>query len=52
VPQLKSLCHELETQLKAGADIAAVEPELLELQDEIAHIEQLAPQYLDNTQGC
>ncbi|OOE94201.1 two-component sensor histidine kinase BarA [Salinivibrio sp. AR647] len=52
VPQLKSLCHELETQLKAGADIAAVEPELLELQDEIAHIEQLAPQYLDNAQGC
>ncbi|ODP95747.1 two-component sensor histidine kinase BarA [Salinivibrio kushneri] len=51
VPQLKSLCHELETQLKAGADIATIEPELLELQDEIAHIEQLAPQYLDASQN-
>ncbi|OOF19212.1 two-component sensor histidine kinase BarA [Salinivibrio sp. PR932] len=48
VPQLKALCHELETQLKAGADIDTVEPELLELQDEIAHIEQLAPQYLND----
>ncbi|SIO03051.1 two-component sensor histidine kinase BarA [Salinivibrio sp. ES.052] len=52
VPQLKALCNELETQLKAGRDIDAVEPELLELQDEIAHIEQLAPQYLDTPQGC
>lgn len=35
VPRLKSLCYTIETQLKANATVADIEPELFELMDEM-----------------
>lgn len=50
VPRLKSLCHELETQLKRGATVEEIEPELFELLDEMQNIRDQSPHYLeDNT---
>ncbi len=47
VPRLKKLCYELETQLKQGAFIEDIEPELFELMDEMQNIRDQAPHYLD-----
>ncbi|CZF83750.1 Signal transduction histidine-protein kinase BarA [Grimontia celer] len=49
VPRLKNLCHELETQLKKGATVEDIEPELFELLDEIQNIREQSPHYLDET---
>ena len=38
VPRLKSLCHTIETELKAGASTADIEPELFELIDEMNNV--------------
>ncbi|USH02931.1 two-component sensor histidine kinase BarA [Grimontia kaedaensis] len=46
VPRLKNLCHELETQLKKGATVEDIEPELFELLDEIQNIREQSPHYL------
>lgn len=42
VPRLKQLCKELEQQLRAAAPIDVIEPELLELLDEMNNIEHQA----------
>ncbi len=44
VPQLKSLCQILETELRNGTKIDDVEPELFELLDEMTKIQQRAEQ--------
>lgn len=49
VPRLKSLCHELETQLKRGATVEEIEPELFELLDEMQNIRDQSPHYLEDT---
>lgn len=46
VPRLKSLCYLLETQLRQGEPLASMEPELLELLDEIQHVTEAAQAYL------
>jgi two-component system, NarL family, sensor histidine kinase BarA len=38
VPRLKNLCYTIETQLKANATVADIEPELFELMDEMNHV--------------
>jgi two-component system sensor histidine kinase BarA len=38
VPRLKQLCQQLEGSLHQASDIAALEPELLELSDEMANV--------------
>ncbi|TKF16359.1 two-component sensor histidine kinase BarA [Enterovibrio norvegicus] len=48
VPKLKKLCFDLESALKANASIEDVEPELLELMDELDNIRQQAEPYLEN----
>ncbi|KJF93468.1 histidine kinase [Photobacterium angustum] len=45
VPRLKSLCLEIETALKANATLADVEPELLELIDEMDNIVKASKDY-------
>ena len=42
VPRLKKLCHTLESQLRAGTAAEDLEPELLELLDEIAVLRTLS----------
>ncbi len=46
VPRMKDLCMQLEKSLLAGSDIADIEPELLELQDEMDNVENQANQLL------
>ncbi|MGP4882793.1 Hpt domain-containing protein, partial [Klebsiella pneumoniae] len=38
VPRLKKLCHTLESQLRAGTAAEDLEPELLELLDEMDNV--------------
>ncbi|SKA45713.1 two-component sensor histidine kinase BarA [Enterovibrio nigricans] len=45
VPKLKQLCYELETQMKSGDAVADIEPELLELLDEMHNVREQAPHY-------
>ncbi|MCG3865559.1 MULTISPECIES: two-component sensor histidine kinase BarA [unclassified Photobacterium] len=45
VPRLKNLCLEIETALKANATLADVEPELLELIDEMDNIVKASKDY-------
>ncbi|MBM7343652.1 two-component sensor histidine kinase BarA [Pantoea coffeiphila] len=46
VPHMKKLCQELEQSLMKHEDIAAIEPELLELLDEMDNVAQLAREQL------
>ncbi|WP_298442662.1 two-component sensor histidine kinase BarA [uncultured Ferrimonas sp.] len=46
VPALQKLCAELETSLKKGASINDLEPELLELQDQLNQVTTAAKAYL------
>ncbi|KGY13756.1 histidine kinase [Vibrio tubiashii] len=48
VPRLKNVCETIEKQLRSGADIAGIEPELFELQDEMEKVEASAKPYLEN----
>ncbi|MGF1836309.1 two-component sensor histidine kinase BarA [Photobacterium sanguinicancri] len=45
VPRLKSLCHTIETQLKANAKQDDIEPELLELIDEMNNVVKASKEY-------
>ena len=45
-PNLKSLAATLEQQLKQGASIADIEPELFELEDEIDKMKLAATEYI------
>ena len=38
MPRLKKLCHTLESQLRAGTAAEDLEPELLELLDEMDNV--------------
>ncbi|QTP14137.1 two-component sensor histidine kinase BarA [Serratia symbiotica] len=49
VPRLKQLCFYLEQQLRQGVSHAQLEPEWLELLDEIALVRQAARTHLSNT---
>lgn len=42
VPHMKNLCQQVEQSLLNSEEIAAIEPELLELLDEMDHVAQLA----------
>ena len=46
VPRMKQLCHQLERELHQASDIAALEPELLELQDEMENVAREARRVL------
>ena len=46
VPRLKQLCYTLETALRKGADFLELEPEWLELLDEIANVRRAAQVHL------
>jgi len=46
VPRLKQLCQQLESSLHQTSDIAALEPELLELSDEMANVAREARKQL------
>ncbi len=46
VPQLKALCFEIESQLKRGETIDAIEPELFELIDEMNKVKKQAQEFL------
>lgn len=46
VPRMKQLCHQLERELLQASDIAALEPELLELQDEMENVAREARRIL------
>ncbi|PSU32613.1 two-component sensor histidine kinase BarA [Photobacterium lutimaris] len=45
VPRLKSLCHTIESELKAGASIDDIEPELFELVDEMNNVVKASKAY-------
>ncbi|MEJ2764058.1 two-component sensor histidine kinase BarA [Photobacterium sp. MCCC 1A19761] len=45
VPRLKSLCHTIETELKAGASTDDLEPELFELVDEMNNVVKASKAY-------
>ncbi|PSV39162.1 two-component sensor histidine kinase BarA [Photobacterium sp. GB-50] len=45
VPRLKNLCLEIETALKANATLSNIEPELLELVDEMDNIVKASKDY-------
>ncbi|KGK09213.1 two-component sensor histidine kinase BarA [Vibrio navarrensis] len=47
VPRLKSLCATLEHALRSGVELAELEPELFELQDEMAKVTATAQFYLN-----
>ena len=46
VPRLKQLCQQLEKSLHQESDIDALEPELLELSDEMANVAREARKLL------
>ncbi|MCC8464021.1 ATP-binding protein [Photorhabdus bodei] len=46
VPQLKALCQLIEQQLQQGVQLTDIEPELLELTDEIDHVLSAAKKIL------
>ncbi|EDQ01258.1 two-component sensor histidine kinase BarA [Shewanella benthica] len=46
VPTTQKLCHEIESRLKQGIGIAKVEPEILELLDELTKVESAVNQVL------
>lgn len=46
VPQLKILCNTIEKALRSGTKLQELEPELLELQDEMDKIKSAAKDYL------
>lgn len=46
VPRLKQLCHTIETQLRQGVNLLSLEPEWLELLDEIVNVKQAAQAHL------
>ncbi|MCW2476273.1 two-component sensor histidine kinase BarA [Candidatus Symbiopectobacterium sp. NZEC151] len=46
VPRLKQLCYTLETALRKGTDLLELEPEWLELLDEIANVRRAAQAHL------
>ncbi|UXI01752.1 two-component sensor histidine kinase BarA [Photobacterium sp. TY1-4] len=45
VPRLKSLCHTIETELKAGTSTDELEPELFELVDEMNNVVKASKAY-------
>ncbi|NMV21950.1 hypothetical protein HKB23_05980, partial [Vibrio parahaemolyticus] len=47
VPRLKSLCATLEHALRSGVELAELEPELFELQDEMVKVTATAQFYLN-----
>ena len=49
VPRLNKLANEIESALKQGTEIAELEPELLELQDELQHVADEGTRYLNET---
>jgi len=46
VPRLKQLCQQLEHHLRLDADLITIEPELLELLDEMENVVGLAKEVL------
>jgi two-component system sensor histidine kinase BarA len=46
VPRLKAVCAQIETSLRAGESVQAIEPELFELQDEMAKVQHESVEYL------
>lgn len=46
VPKLQTLCATIETALRAEQNLAEIEPELFELQDEIEKVREDSKQYL------
>lgn len=48
VPRLKNVCATIELALRSDAPVAALEPELFELQDEMEKVLKDAPAYLSN----
>ncbi|MGO2342815.1 two-component sensor histidine kinase BarA [Vibrio litoralis] len=46
VPKLQTLCATIETALRAEQDLAEIEPELFELQDEMEKVREDSKQYL------
>ncbi|MBT1443384.1 two-component sensor histidine kinase BarA [Shewanella sp. JM162201] len=46
VPTTQKLCQQIESALKRGADVADVEPEILELLDELTKVESAATQVI------
>ncbi|MCF7353940.1 two-component sensor histidine kinase BarA [Vibrio sp. CK2-1] len=46
VPKLQTLCATIETALRAEQDLAEIEPELFELQDEMEKVKEDSKQYL------
>ncbi|MGV3001287.1 two-component sensor histidine kinase BarA [Vibrio sp.] len=46
MPKLQTLCATIETALRAEQDIAEIEPELFELQDEMEKVKEDSKQYL------
>ncbi len=51
VPRLKILCQTIETELRAQQKIKYIEPELLELQDELVKVCHSAIEYLKKEQS-
>lgn len=49
VPRLNKLANEIESALKRETAIADIEPELLELQDELQHVATEGSRYLNET---
>ncbi|RPD98953.1 two-component sensor histidine kinase BarA [Candidatus Pantoea deserta] len=49
VPRMKQLCRQLEQNLRQSSDIDALEPELLELQDEMENVAREARRVLGET---
>jgi two-component system sensor histidine kinase BarA len=46
VPTTQKLCQQIESALKRGAEVADVEPEILELLDELTKVESAATQVI------
>ncbi|NKI75105.1 two-component sensor histidine kinase BarA [Dickeya sp. CFBP 2040] len=49
VPRLKQICHYLEQSLRKGLPVEELEPEWLELLDEIANVEKAARKQLETS---
>ena len=47
VPRLKKVCATIERELRSGASIEDIEPELFELQDEMEKVTATAAPYLN-----
>ncbi|WP_313363741.1 Hpt domain-containing protein, partial [Mixta calida] len=49
VPRMKQLCRQIEHSLRISGDVAALEPELLELLDEMDNVAQEARHILSQS---